>query len=243
MEIINDSYLYFLILFGSILIPFIKSFDPRVSYIKSFGPLFLGIGIIGAIFIIWDMVFTHLGFWGFNPRYLSGIYIGNLPIEEVLFFVIIPFCSIFIYRVLNFYIPKDILAPYSMHISNYFIGFSAAIAIVFYDRWYTVLTFGLLCLLIIWQSKIRRSPWLGRFYLAYLVIFIPFFMVNGLLTGSLIEGEIVWYNPDEMMDIRIGTIPLEDFFYGMSLILGIISIYEYLGAKWNLGYSYDRTTE
>jgi lycopene cyclase domain-containing protein len=43
-------------------------------------------------------------------------------------------------------------------------------------------------------------------------------MVNGILTGSLIEGEVVWYNPDEISGIRLITIPVEDFAYGFSLI-------------------------
>ena len=52
-----------------------------------------------------------------------------------------------------------------------------------------------------------------------LVILIPFIIVNGILTGSFIEGEIVWYNPDEITGIRLITIPVEDFAYGFSLIL------------------------
>jgi lycopene cyclase domain-containing protein len=44
-------------------------------------------------------------------------------------------------------------------------------------------------------------------------------IVNGILTGSLIEKEVVWYNPDEILGLRVLTIPAEDFVYGFSLIL------------------------
>ena len=48
---------------------------------------------------------------------------------------------------------------------------------------------------------------------------IPFFIVNGVLTGTGIEGNIVWYNDDQNLGIRLGTIPIEDTAYAFSLIL------------------------
>jgi lycopene cyclase domain-containing protein len=51
------------------------------------------------------------------------------------------------------------------------------------------------------------------------VILIPFLIVNGILTGSFIDGEVVWYNNNENLGIRFFTIPIEDFGYGFSMIL------------------------
>ncbi len=69
---------------------------------------------------------------------------------------------------------------------------------------------------------------MGRFYFAFGFILIPFLLVNGILTGSFIEGEVVWYNEKEIQGIRIATIPFEDVFYGMLLLLCNISIFEWL---------------
>ena len=60
---------------------------------------------------------------------------------------------------------------------------------------------------------------------------IPFFLVNGVLTGSFIRDEIVWYNNAANLGFRIGTIPIEDFFYAMLLLLSNISIFEWLEIK------------
>jgi lycopene cyclase domain-containing protein len=55
--------------------------------------------------------------------------------------------------------------------------------------------------------------------------------VNGILTGTGIEEPIIWYNNDENLGIRIGTIPIEDIFYGMLLVLLNISLFEFFQKK------------
>jgi len=78
-----------------------------------------------------------------------------------------------------------------------------------------------------------RPRFMGRFYLSYAVILIPFFIINGILTGSWIDGEVVWYNNHENLNVRIGTIPVEDIFYGMLLIWLNVAVYEYLKQHWH----------
>ena len=60
---------------------------------------------------------------------------------------------------------------------------------------------------------------LSRYYLTFLVILIPFFLVNSVLTGSFIAEPVVWYNNSENLGIRIFTVPVEDLSYAFSLIL------------------------
>jgi lycopene cyclase domain-containing protein len=61
----------------------------------------------GLFFIIWDEFFTQLGVWGFNEKYLTGVYIGSLPLEEVMFFICIPYACVFTYEALNYLVKKD----------------------------------------------------------------------------------------------------------------------------------------
>jgi len=67
---------------------------------------------------------------------------------------------------------------------------------------------------------------LRKFYLSFVIVLVPFFIVNGILTGSFIENEVVWYNNAENLGIRLFTIPIEDTFYGFSLLLGIVLLIE-----------------
>ncbi len=207
--------------------PFFLSFDKKVAFYKSFGSLFKSIIPVAIVFLVWDAVFTSFGFWGFNPKYISGISLFGLPLGEYLFFIVIPFCCVFVYEVLNSYISQDILGSWSTSISNFLMGFSASLAVIFYDKWYTVLTFGLLAVLVYWHSKKNKTEWLGRFYLSYAIIALPFLAINGILTGTGLDEEVVWYNDAENIGKRIFTIPIEDFFYGMLLILAVVSMFEY----------------
>ena len=67
---------------------------------------------------------------------------------------------------------------------------------------------------------------MGRFYFAYMILILPFFIVNGILTGTGIQDQVVWYNDAENLGVRMGTIPIEDTFYGLLLILLNVVIYE-----------------
>lgn len=227
----SDQYLYLSIMLASLLVPLARSFEPRIAYYRSFGSLFVAILIVGVPFIIWDSIFTAQGFWGFNNQYLTGIRWLHLPLSEWLFFIIIPFVCVFIYRVLHYFFPVNPFGKYYKQINSFLIFFSAFLAVSHYDRWYTVLTFGSLFILLVWHHYVKHTQWMGDFYRAYAIILVPFLVVNGILTGTGIEDEIVWYNESEMIGRRIFTIPVEDGFYGMVLILGVLSIYKHLEQK------------
>lgn len=62
---------------------------------------------------------------------------------------------------------------------------------------------------------------------------IPFFIVNGLLTGTFISGEVVWYNNAENLGIRIGTVPIEDVFYAFSMLYMNLILIEKFKIRFN----------
>jgi lycopene cyclase domain-containing protein len=71
------------------------------------------------------------------------------------------------------------------------------------------------------QSGIRILR--QKLYYAFFAVIIGFkLLVNGYLTRH-----IVMYNPQFFMGIRIGTIPLEDFLFGFSMVTISIVCWEY----------------
>jgi lycopene cyclase domain-containing protein len=54
---------------------------------------------VAAVFLVWDAVAIAAGVWTYNCRYITGIEIPfRIPIEEVLFFVVIPLCGLLTYN-------------------------------------------------------------------------------------------------------------------------------------------------
>jgi lycopene cyclase domain-containing protein len=222
-----EKYYYLLINIFTILFPLISSFEHRLRFFSRWKGLFLGIGITGAFFILWDSIFTSMGIWGFNQEYLTGINIFNLPLEEWLFFVTVPYACMFIYESLNYFIKKDILGRICYPLS-YLLAFGLLVLGIWnLDNWYTAITSIFTAAYLLFLVLKIKPTYLGRFYLGYLVSLIPFLLVNGILTGSWIPGEIVWYDNTENLSIRILTIPVEDSIYMLLMLLMNISIYEY----------------
>lgn len=219
----NSHYTYLILDIASVLFPLALSFDKKVAFYKLWKYLFPSMFITGVFFILWDVLFTAQGVWGFNPDYITGINIFNLPIEEILFFVCVPYSCVFIYEVFNAYVKRDVLGACGKRISILISVLSIVTCILFYDKTYTIVNAGICLALVLFTTFPYRFRNLGRFYLAYFVSLIPFLICNGILTAL----PIVTYNDEENMAIRLFTIPLEDVFYCLSLLLSTVLLMDY----------------
>ena len=71
----------------------------RVGVLRQIRRLVLTIVPVAAVFIGWDLLAIAAGHWTFDPAQILGVLLpGGLPLEEVLFFVVVPLCSILGYE-------------------------------------------------------------------------------------------------------------------------------------------------
>jgi len=202
-----------------------------MRFIQYWKPVFLAILIVAISFLIWDVWFTNIGVWGFNDRYLLGPTIVNLPFEEVLFFFCIPYASIFTHYALLHFFPNLALSKKITKLITIVLLVSAIIILFFnYDKWYTLINFSVFAALLIYALATKDTI-LKSFFITFLVVLIPFFIVNGLLTGSFIEEQVVWYNNAENLGIRLATIPVEDTFYAFNMLYAAIVLIEIFKPK------------
>lgn len=55
-----------------------------------------------ALFVVWDVVAITRGHWTYSPRYITGWIIPpNLPIEELVFFIVIPICGLLTFEAVS----------------------------------------------------------------------------------------------------------------------------------------------
>jgi lycopene cyclase domain-containing protein len=190
-----------------------------MRYIKRWKAVFPSIILTAVFFIIWDIIFTKIGVWSFNPRYHSGISFFDLPIEECLFFICIPYASIFLHFAFKYFCPKMLLTDKRVR-TIYWILMTILVPtlIMHYDKLYTVVNYSVLVSLLTY-TVFKVPDVLNTFFISFLIVLIPFSLVNGILTGSFIDEPVVIYNNAENLGIRLGTIPVEDIGYGFSMLL------------------------
>jgi lycopene cyclase domain-containing protein len=214
----------------TIFIPLLFSYDRNLKFYPKLKVVGLSLILVGSLYIIGDIWFTKSGFWGFNEKYHSGIMIFNLPLEECLFFIVIPYASLFLHDTLVYLFPKAVLSRLATQVLSLVLCFSLLALVIFnLNKAYTAIYFSVALLSIIW-AWISAFELLRRYYLTFCVILIPFFLVNSVLTGSFIAEPVVWYNNGQNLGIRIGTVPVEDISYAFSLILlNLIVVHRLIG--------------
>ena len=50
------------------------------------------------VFSLWDVIAIARDHWTYNPRFVTGIRLGDLPLEELVFFIVIPLCALLSYE-------------------------------------------------------------------------------------------------------------------------------------------------
>jgi len=224
---IPDHLTYLFLNLVTIAGPLALSFDKKVAFYKNWKPFTLSMLATSTLYIVWDIWFTKSNVWLFNPQFLCGKWFANLPLEEYIFFIIIPYACLFIYACLKAYLPNfsfnKALKP--IVISLMAIGL-IAIAIN-PSHLYTTITFGFLFITLSALLLTRHTAHLSHIILAWIIALLPMAYVNGVLTSK----PVLIYNDAQNLGIRIATIPIEDFFYNMVYMLWMITVYEILRKK------------
>lgn len=223
--------IYLLLLLSSIAVPLALSFDKKLQFYKKWMYVLPAITMVAAVYLAFDVWFTKIGVWGFSPEYHSKKTFLGLPIEEWLFFFIIPYASLFLHYSFTLYFPKiQLPGRLTRTITVLLISLLLFVIIFNSERIYTtyIYAFTIVGLLITFFQKKRV---LKQFYITFLLILIPFIIVNSILTGTFIKGEVVWYNNAEILGIRFLTIPIEDFAYAFSMLLFSLQIISLLEPK------------
>ena len=159
----------------------------------------------------------------FNEQFILGIKMAGLPLEEILFFLTVPFACLFTWEMIVRLLPAR-LTKAGLFIQRMFyfipvIGFW----LLLIGRQYTGLVLIFLTLAVLLDHYLgTRLVYQRRFYWYLLLIIIFTLLFNGYLTWR----PVVLYDELYQLGFRIFTIPVEDFGYGVSLLFLCTILYE-----------------
>ncbi|HCY75465.1 MAG TPA: lycopene cyclase domain-containing protein [Ignavibacteriales bacterium] len=213
---------YLLINILIIFFPLILSFDKNLKFYKKVPYVLQSIAFISTAYIVWDVIATERGDWAFSPEHLIGFYILGLPLEEILFFITVPYACIFIFETVSFYV-KEKKLNFNKKLSIIPAVILIVLGIIFYDQNYTFTVSIFVAAFFIGAVLFNEQLLASRnFWITILISFLPFLIVNYFLTSI----PVVTYNETAFSGKRFITIPYEDFLYSFSMISLWILFYE-----------------
>jgi lycopene cyclase domain-containing protein len=219
------NFTYLIINLLIISAPLALSFDKKVSFFKNWKKLLLTIFLVDLIYVPWDIWATQVGHWGFNEDYITGLSIFGLPIEELLFFVTVPYSCLFLWEVVNYYV-KDKSLFNSYGSATVLTAFFSSFVIGANDFGYTRFVSLISIVFVLCATRLIPSFFSKKKFWVWMVFcMVLFFIFNSLLTGF----PVVVYGDKFILGLRIGTIPIEDFFYNFSMLGFYLLIYKLLG--------------
>ena len=67
----------------------------KVNVLRRWRRLVLTVVPVVIVFVLWDVAAIAAGHWTFDPAQTTGVLLpGGLPLDEVMFFVVVPVCAI-----------------------------------------------------------------------------------------------------------------------------------------------------
>jgi lycopene cyclase domain-containing protein len=209
--------------------PLLLSFDQKVRYVKYWKKAFLGIGLVMIPFLVWDAAVSG-SHWHFNEAFTLPFRLLGLPPGEILFFVSVPFACLFIWQILVTH--QKITLVNNLIFLFLIAGVGCLLGILFmlWGKLYTSIVCFALAFVILMDRMLKTYVLSQRRTVLFLILLTGLiFIFNGYLTAR----PVVLYESRYLTNLRLWSIPIEDFGYGYALILLCTILFEKLKARFN----------
>jgi lycopene cyclase domain-containing protein len=215
------SFTYLALSLFIIAVPLWYTPDKRTAYYRRLPAVGFSIAVVSTCYLLWDILVTARGEWSFNGKYLTGVQILNIPLEEVLFFITVPYSCLFLYEVVLYAMTSTkFRLPAGVVIALILALLVASLA--FYPQGYTAKALAS-CGFFLMVALLLDRPLLEskQYWIWLLICYVPFLIINTVLTAL----PVVEYNSKAIWGLRFGTIPLEDFFYNFAMLSFYLMVY------------------
>ncbi len=172
---------------------------------------------VAAVFVVWDAVAIAAHVWTYNPRYVTGIELpADIPIEELLFFLVIPLCGLLTYTAVDTILTRMSQKIRARSEQSHVTGLGYTLPAVLAVIAVCALEFGVL------RTGLFRRP---AYWISMVIVFGFQIPVDGWLTK--LSAPIVIYDDSHTSGIRFPfDIPVEDFLFGFALVTAVLLLWE-----------------
>lgn len=215
------NYAYFIVLAATVVVPLVLSMVPwrlRWSAVE-WRRLMRVFAFVSVPFVLLDMYSYARGWWAYNPHFVIDARMGGLPIEEIMFFFVVPFACLYLFSAFTKAGGGEPLQrPWIWRLVLSLIMVAAMGLAIIEPKERTL--FDVVLFALVGLKAFLMPP--KRTAALWLVAVVGLFLVvNTVLTGL----PIVTYNPDFGSRYRIGTIPFEDVLYNFSFLLLCLGVW------------------
>ncbi len=215
---------YFIFNLAIILGPFARSFEPRIRFISQWKYTFGAIALSMIPYIIWDSAVTNRH-WSFNASYTFPFRFAKLPLEEWLFFITVPYACLFTREVLRLYVKNVINRELEWARVGFFAMIPIGLVVYRTGREYTALVLIALGAVAFLDRQLKTDIFLQtRSYWYFGIVVLCTLIFNMYLTAR----PILIYDAAYQLDLRLITIPIEDFGYGLGHLALTAICYDWL---------------
>ena len=107
-----DHYQYLALMAGCLLVTLPLEFWLAARVYRRPRRLLLAVVPVALLFVAWDLFAIRRDHWTFAPEFTTGVlFPGNIPLEEVVFFVVIPICGLLTYEAVGTILRRGRRAP------------------------------------------------------------------------------------------------------------------------------------
>jgi hypothetical protein len=219
---------FLLLLLIYLIIPVFLSFQKNVRFVFRLKYLIPATIFSGAIFLMMCWRFTEFGIWNFNNEYLTGIDLLSIPLEVWLSLIIIPFSAAYIYEWLKIRFENLEKANLFLVISLILLTIFVALAYFYSRALFSFFVFFLTAIYLaytLFRNRFKRH--LTKFYLAFLIMLVPFTIVSFIM--NLLP--VITFDASHIMPVAVLGIPFERFVYLYLMMLINFTIYEYISER------------
>ena len=97
-----DPYQYLLLMAACLAITLPLEFVLHARVYRRWHLALAAIVPVVLVFSVWDIVGILRNHWSYNPRFVTGVQLGVMPLEELVFFIVVPLCGLLTYEAVGY---------------------------------------------------------------------------------------------------------------------------------------------